>query len=429
MAVLLWIFNRQGEPRPEYFWRHYGFANVAVNLVATFGALALWSIVSSREPRKRAARIALLTGSLALIVAVGEAFTLFGHDYRATFGTWWHRTWLERAIASNLPDEELIHIHPPHLEVDTEVHGNLASLGIPDPPLHRVRVRYDHNGFRNATDLESADIVVIGDSFVEGALVPYDEIMTSRLAEDLGVTVANLGQAAYGPQQELIVLERYGLPLKPRVVVWCLFGGNDFQDVRIYEDALQNLDLLHAPARFVTRSLTRNALLKLARMTTPKPEARDDDAMSRHAWLPLADGTRELVYFAAETPVPSAHAEQVVTETLRTARQRVESAGGRFLVVYIPSKYDAYCRSIVPHNPREETMRRRSTICFTKTPLAFATAAIEDLETRCLCGPLHDQARAGRPPYFPDDTHWNAHGHATAARAIAAHLRQRGWLK
>jgi len=100
--------------------------------------------------------------------------------------------------------------------------------------LFRWDVRYDHNGFRNQTDLKSADIVVIGDSFVEGLTVSDAQLVTSLLAHLQGKVVANLGQSTYGPQQELIVLKRYGLPLRPRTVVWMFFEGNDLADVITY---------------------------------------------------------------------------------------------------------------------------------------------------------------------------------------------------
>ncbi|HEX6739620.1 MAG TPA: hypothetical protein VF310_15175, partial [Vicinamibacteria bacterium] len=39
---------------------------------------------------------------------------------------------------------------------------------------------------------------------------------------------------------------------------------------------------------------------------------------------------------------------------------------------------------------------------------------------------LEAEARAGRPTYFPDDSHWNTAGHEVAARELDAFLRERG---
>ena len=58
----------------------------------------------------------------------------------------------------------------------------------------------------------------------------------------LDTDVVNLGQAAYGLKQELGVLRRFALPLRPRLVLWFLFGGNDLRDVELYEWQKRNLE-------------------------------------------------------------------------------------------------------------------------------------------------------------------------------------------
>ena len=50
----------------------------------------------------------------------------------------------------------------------------------------------------------------------------------------------NLARGAYGPQQELIVLKRYGLAYEPRFVVWQLFEGNDLVDAEAFAEWKKN---------------------------------------------------------------------------------------------------------------------------------------------------------------------------------------------
>src|SRR5690606_15968960 len=85
-------------------------------------------------------------------------------------------------------------------------------------------------------DLESAEIVVIGDSYMEGYFTPAEQLITTRLSERQGKSVANLGHSGYGPQQELTVLRRYGFPLAPKTVIWAFFEGNDVSDAESYEE-------------------------------------------------------------------------------------------------------------------------------------------------------------------------------------------------
>src|SRR5262249_37749911 len=130
-----------------------------------------------------------------------------------------------------------------------------------DLSFYRWDLRYDWHGFRNERDLERAGIVVIGDSFVESMTTPSESLVTSVLAKLRGETVANLGQYQYGPQQELVVLRRYGLPLRPHTVVWMFSEASDLADTIRYprEVGVRR----HFWLDFHDRSFTRNAFALL----------------------------------------------------------------------------------------------------------------------------------------------------------------------
>jgi hypothetical protein len=132
-------------------------------------------------------------------------------------------------------------------------------------------VACDGNGFRNARDLSTAEVVVLGDSFVEGGLVAASDLMTATLSRLLGCTVANLGQSAYGPQQELAVLKRFGTGLHPRLCIWAFYGGNDLDDVERYEQLRQDRVATADRSTAWERSFGHNALLVLAERLVPSP--------------------------------------------------------------------------------------------------------------------------------------------------------------
>lgn len=76
--------------------------------------------------------------------------------------------------------------------------------------------------------MDRADVVVIGDSYVESPMLPGSSLLTTQLSHQLQTSVANLGISGYGPEQELVVLKRYALNLQPKTIVWVFFEGNDF---------------------------------------------------------------------------------------------------------------------------------------------------------------------------------------------------------
>jgi GDSL-like Lipase/Acylhydrolase family len=77
-------------------------------------------------------------------------------------------------------------------------------------------------------------VVLLGDSIAFGLEVGDDEtfgaVLSSRRHE---VEVANLAVQGYDPGQELLRLEREGLPLKPDVVILSLCVSNDLADVAL----------------------------------------------------------------------------------------------------------------------------------------------------------------------------------------------------
>jgi hypothetical protein len=75
-------------------------------------------------------------------------------------------------------------------------------------------------------------VIVLGDSFVWGIGVSYDETFVTLLERDLqqthpGAEVINLGVPGFEPDHYFHLLTRYGMGLTPDVVVLALYVGND----------------------------------------------------------------------------------------------------------------------------------------------------------------------------------------------------------
>ncbi|HSK81689.1 MAG TPA: hypothetical protein VLQ45_34875, partial [Thermoanaerobaculia bacterium] len=229
-------------------------ADVAASYLLAWGGVLL---VSRRSPGETAKGFAVTTATLVLLVGLLEAAALAGLvDFREVFARQFLDPWDN---PGNVTDPVLLHIRKP----DSDFVWN------------GVRYQYDDNGFRNRESSRTADVVVVvGDSFVEGWEVPQDEIVTSRLGRALGRRVVNLAQSGYGPQQELEVLRRFGLPLAPKVCIWGFFEGNDLRDVHRYEKVRRSWGALVGSA-FSQRSFAANALPAIRRLTGLDEGARE----------------------------------------------------------------------------------------------------------------------------------------------------------
>lgn len=369
---------------------------------------------------KSVQRILLVLASVALVLFCIELPALTGMlDYRTVIGPY-HMWW-----APNVKDPDLLAIHRPHARQTGEARGGDSSssyqIPLTDQTQFRWDVTYDRNGFRNREDLQSADIVVIGDSFVEGLTVNDRELGTSQLSRLQGKVVANLGQSTYGPLQELIVFKRYGLPLHPRAVVWMFFEGNDLQDVIAYRH-----DVDH-PATYWhavwARSFTRSAYLAVQRVIDPpgKPPG-----VKRSGVLQTADGKPVTAYFMYRSKPLSPEELQAVGQTVQTlaaveklcAAQQIQ-----LIFAFVPTKFrvlhsfcqfpaESECRNWIPTDLPERL----------RSGLEASAPGVEYLD---LTPSLVAAAANAELPYYPDDEHWSPAGHKVAAKAISDYLSQR----
>ena len=88
------------------------------------------------------------------------------------------------------------------------------------------------HGFNNPKGLYKkgkVDIVLIGDSAVEGHSVHADENISAVIRES-GYNSISLGRGENGPLLEYAILKEYGEPIKPKLVLW--FNYFDFYDIR-----------------------------------------------------------------------------------------------------------------------------------------------------------------------------------------------------
>ena len=325
-------------------WRTYSLQAVGLNVGVTYALVVTWYLYcGSGRRRIRMFRVTLLTFSLGFCLALLELPALaFKHNYELTFGNESTNTWLQLSTNINRPDPELIHIHWPHSHYRGEVVGNLVYFGIAPAKPHPFDLHYDHHGFRNDEDVDHAEVIVIGDSFIEANMIATSDTVVKQLERRLGLATVNLGQCGYGLRQELEVLRRFGRPLKPKLVLWFLFGGNDLRDVEKYERQREQYGAIQLARPLKYRLFTRNALVALSRMTTPPRSTSSERALKRSGLFTLANRAQERVYFGQTNGPWTPHQWQVTTDTLSEAKSICDQMNARFVTVFISRKFRLY---------------------------------------------------------------------------------------
>jgi hypothetical protein len=89
----------------------------------------------------------------------------------------------------------------------------------------------DNHGFHNPAhlwDITAVDIVAVGDSYVQGYCV--EENFVDLIRKRYPATL-NLGMEGNGPLAMLATLKEYANVVKPKVVLWFYYEGNDLADL------------------------------------------------------------------------------------------------------------------------------------------------------------------------------------------------------
>ena len=387
-----------------------------------------WALLRPGRPaRPTLIRFMACTLATLLGIAVFEIPGLLGMiDYRVPFSTPtppWERR-------GNRPDPDLIYLKRGHQRVRESFTGNETPWlrGAGRARVYRSDRTYDRDGFRNPQDIGRADVIVIGDSFIEGAHVGEGDLVTTRLSHELGGRkgVVNLGQAGYGPEHELHVLRRFGIPRHPSVCIWAFYEGNDLADIdeyRIQRDRLAKSTGSEMKARFALsdRSFSANALgYVLREWIDPEPRRPASAYLGRIQYGP--DKGVPFSFASGDYRRDSIPANQLerLREILREAASLCEERDIRLVIVFIPTKLRVY---------RKACRFEEGSICG-KWPQDDLPEVLRDLVSGLPHRPTYLDltegfralATGGTLLYLSDDTHWSVEGHRLAARLLSQNI-------
>ncbi len=340
-------------------------------------------------------------------------------DYRTAFNV---RIYTHEIKPTNRLDRELIYTHKPNQLLEGVADGGdvTALYDVESPTRYDYSIRYDHNGFRNDTELHIADIVVLGDSFVEGTLTDYSQIMTSVLGNLQNSTVANLGQSGYSTTTELVVLKRHGLSLDPSHIVLMYFEGNDWRNEIRYELVMSDWETYFQRwTAWTVTSFSKNAIQAMAAfLGNPKPSGWSKSALlDRNG----ADPVRMyFVYSGQPLTALQLRGLDLTSSALAETHEIAKSNNIQLTIVFVPTKFRVYS-GLIEIDPGSDLaswvvndMPRR---------LGEIVANIsDDIGFLDLTPTFLNSANSGELLYFRDDTHWNPAGHRLAAEAIGDHL-------
>jgi hypothetical protein len=411
--IYIWIIPLL-RPRGDFLWGHYRLKDIYVGIPIALIALCVILVLAVPARYKRSLSLRLVTIAIAVLVAL--AICDAGYAF-AVMGAWRSNYWLDQAHVPrrySAADPELGFVRKPLVTWKGYV-----------PDINRVvAYRTDENGFRNSPGQRHADVVFIGDSFTEAATVADEDTFVRRVAQSTGLSVVNLGRGAYGPQQELIVLKRFGLPYKPRVVVWQLFEGNDLADAEGFAEWKKNPQQVNTSLK---ERYFDNSLLKELLTNTRLHEQVGPPVTIRYH-----DGTvsRVNLRYRYEPDQPSSRL-QGMSETLSSVEagyRLCESNGIQLLVVFIPTM----ARVMAPNISFDHQEDQASYLPARGQAQKDFSGTMQDLCARAGCNFVDSfaalrqaEADGNRNLYIPNDEHLDVGAHEVVSQIVAGWLRSK----
>lgn len=352
----------------------------------------------------------------------------------------------------------------------------------PGYPDIEYTLTVDKRGFRNKTDFEKYDVVILGDSFAEGSNVSDDQFLPVLLAQKTGKKVYNLGMSAGHPGTYLETLKKFYQELSPRVVICMLYEGNDFRDANFRrENALVWLSgyfkrspIRRAIDKFLIRyfgsaqadSPAGSALVEAepAEAGQACPERSrgegDDEIIpgspsnppTAISWMPIAvpDGPdaryytfkvkRLLTLFVNRDDFLASYGCRKAFGAFQQIKKICDEKNMRFIVVYAPDKPHMLLplikdkitseqlhafMSLKGKNlpPAEELMNVVLARLGVKESAVEEFCRQQSIEFVSLTEPLRRKISEGRQAYFTYDQHWTPIGHEVAADTLYCYLR------
>ncbi|MGR9053551.1 MAG: SGNH/GDSL hydrolase family protein [Gammaproteobacteria bacterium] len=280
-------------------------------------------------------------------------------------------------------------------------------------------VRLNRLGFRGPEVAEKKEneyrILAVGDSHVYGQGLEDGQLLTNQLQsllikynQSCKYNVINMGVRAYSINNELAMLQKNGLKLKPDHVIWFFFI-DDFRqsDIRKWYDRFADydwymFDLLDKPTQQVLRSWR---LRQIARHSSLAMWAHDTVGS-------LGSNTNrpENVEFKLLEGINDDDVRlkiSIVENYLGALRKLSDLHGFTFTLVVIPD-----VRQLFKEYP--SNLYQNVLIDYAKTE------AIDYLDLLPFLKKEYEESN--RLPVIPFDGHYNAEGHYVIANAVFKHL-------
>ena len=356
--ILLYTFyiseiNFQGSKHEKYI-KYY--------ILSLF--LILFFLTSLRFSKKFQEYLVIITFSTIISLYTFEFYYFLKFDYRVT--TVKYKKIVKESKIKIYEDFKKMNIQSiPYYRVEKEfLHNNQVIF--PVSGVSKIKTIYcnennkqinyksDRYGFRNEDkewDNKKIDVVLIGDSFAQGACVDNKNTLSANMKKKSDLSIINLGISGHGPLKELVVLREYAEFIKPKKIFWFFYEGNDLtkdleaelssdflkkyfhpdfkQDLIKKQKNIDNLLLKDFRKKMLFENQTNDSITKLNNNHVSKFKDFLENTKYLRLWA-----VRNIL----KKNISKKKIDPEFKKILKLAKNEVNSWGGKLYFVYLPEK-------------------------------------------------------------------------------------------
>lgn len=214
----------------------------------------------------------------------------------------------------------------------------------------------DEHGFRNPKNLYMQNhvyLMAVGDSFVHGSCVNDDEHIFKYLRNKFGILI-NLGTANSGPLAELAAFREYIEPLRPKIVLWFYYEGNDIQDLR--KEKQSPLLKKYLDKKFSQNLINKQKIIDSVHRKNFKTALNQIESQSAFFYIAKLTGIRSLFEIMHRIDKNISKSDiDALREILELAKTTTTSWGGKLYFVYLP-EWKRFSSTEYRHNSRDKIL-------------------------------------------------------------------------
>ncbi len=354
-------------------------------------------------------------------------------------------------IIDHLPRKLLPHAHSrKHIFYSPElglITNEPNSIQVVSSPWVYNKVTYNNYGFRGPNwPLQKKPgetrIAILGDSYIEGPEVAFDELLTSVLETRIGsgTVVMNFGLSGSGQAEQIPLYRNLVTKFKPDVVIHCVTVSNDFEDNVQELSPLQSKNFLKLkdgelieipppqwvtcickePWCAVTNFFSNLSLFKLVYRQLDAKKSAPWESFFAIGSACAADKRSSLNRLEAFDTPEYGNAKRVMAKALLNFRTMCEKDGAHFLLMSPSGLWTFLAREEPNLKTKSEHLAKRYT--WLEEFAREHSFAYLDLNKSLLQESLSIGLRCD-DIHIPWDAHWTPLGHRLAAESACEMLK------